>query len=181
MHAYIARICTSFIDVPDKIAVAIYFSGCSIRCPACQNKELWDKRNGTKMALEEVLEQVASHPLASAVVFLGGEPTDQIGFLTAFCLRLTSKEKVLYTGREFEKLPAALLDHTDLIICGPYRPELHVGGWPASSNQRVFRKKGTEWTTQTTSVATQTISKNSTAKPMPHSFVSKESPKTSLI
>jgi len=164
MHAYVARICTSFIDVPDKVAVAIYFCGCSIRCKDCQNKELWDKFNGTRMTLDEVIEKISLHPIAESVVFLGGEPTDQITFLTAFCQHVTSKEKVLYTGREFEALPSMLLDNLDMIICGPYRSELHVGGWPASSNQRVFIKKGQAWICHSTSTATHKISKNSTSK-----------------
>ena len=150
MNAYIARISTSFIDVPEKIAVAVYFCGCSIRCKNCQNKELWEPHNGIVMTLDEVLAHVNRHPLADSVVFLGGEPTDQLPFLSALCQHITDKEKVLYTGREFEMLPPVLLAHLDMIICGPYRSDLHVGGWPASSNQRVFTKKGSLWKHQTT-------------------------------
>jgi len=32
-----------------------------------------------------------------------------------------------------------------LIICGPYKKEFHVGGWPASSNQRIFKKENEIW------------------------------------
>lgn len=145
MHAQIARICTSFIDVPDKIAIAIYFSGCSIRCKDCQNKELWDANNGETKALNDVVEQVNKHPLADALVFLGGEPTDQLPFLQEICKSIQDKYKVLYTGREFENLPDALTSELDMIICGPYRSDLHVGGFPASSNQRALMKKGTQW------------------------------------
>jgi len=145
MYAQIARICTSFIDVPDKISIAIYFSGCSLRCKDCQNQELWDKSSGEKKFLSEILQKIDDHPLAQAVVFLGGEPTDQTPFLEELCQKIKNKEKVLYTGREFEVLSKNLLENLDMIICGPYKSELHVGGWPASSNQRVFTKKGTKW------------------------------------
>jgi len=148
MNAYVARICTSFIDVPDKIAIAIYFSGCSIRCTECQNKELWKQENGSLMTIDEVVHNIGDHPLADSVVFLGGEPTDQVSFLTELCKEISSKEKVLYTGREFEELPPVLLEQLNMIICGPYRSELHVGGWPASSNQRVLLKKGSQWKLQ---------------------------------
>lgn len=145
---------TSFIDVPDKIAYAIYFSGCSIRCKGCQNKELWEKTNGTKLTLHEVKKEIDEHPLAEAIVFLGGEPTDQKEFLQELCAQITNKQKVLYTGREFEALPDELTKHLDMIICGPYRSELHREGWPASSNQRVFTncgsKKGNQWKLQQT-------------------------------
>ena len=149
MNAYIARICSSFIDVPEKIAIAIYFCGCSIRCKDCQNKELWDKENGELMTMDEVISRINEHPLADSVVFLGGEPTDQLPFLHKLCQRITDKEKVLYTGRTFELLPSFLLEHLDMVIAGPYRSELHVGGWPASSNQSVLKKKGLQWKCQT--------------------------------
>ena len=51
----------------------------------------------------------------------------------------------LYTGREFEILPQNLIRNLELEVCGPYRQDLRCEGWPASSNQRVFRKKGVQW------------------------------------
>ncbi len=145
MHAYISKTCTSFIDVPDRIAIAIYFSGCSLRCSDCQNKELWEKESGTKTDLKNLITKIKNHPLADAVVFLGGEPTDQAESLEHLCKNIKNKQRVLYTGREFEVLPKTLLPHLDLIICGPYRSDLHVDSWPASSNQRVLYKKGEKW------------------------------------
>lgn len=145
MKGYIAKICTSFIDVPDKIAVAIYFAGCTLRCKECQNKELWEKSSGTLKSISYIEDKIINHPLAQNVVFLGGEPTDQMQFLYEICKKILTKEKVLYTGREFEVLPKYLLEHINLIICGPYKADLHIGGWPASSNQRVLKKKGKEW------------------------------------
>ena len=148
MQGYIARICTSFIDVPGKTAIAIYFAGCSIRCKDCQNPELWDKKNEQLTDLKNITDKIITHPLAESVVFLGGEPTDQMEFLKKLCEKtkqLCNKEIVLYSGREFEDLPKSLLLNLDLIICGPYKSNLHVGGWPASSNQKIFKKKDGLW------------------------------------
>lgn len=148
MQGRIARVCTSFIDYPEKTAIAIYFAGCSIRCPDCQNKELWDAQKGQLMTTQEVIQKIQNHPLAEAVVFLGGEPTDQLDFLKDICAHLTitsNKAIAMYTGREFEVLPQDLLEHLQLIVCGPYRSELHVNGWPASTNQRVFKKEAGQW------------------------------------
>lgn len=150
MYGRVARICTSFIDAPGKIAVSIYFSGCTLRCKDCQNKELWEAKSGKQETIESVVQQIEEHPLANAVVFVGGEPTDQMKFLQELCAKIKKKERVLYTGREFEDLPQTLLQHLDMIICGPYKSEFHVGGWPASSNQRVFTKKGNTWKHKTT-------------------------------
>lgn len=147
---YIARICTSFIDVPDHIAVAVYFSGCSIRCPACQNKMLWERSSGAPYMLEAVADRINNNPLADAVVFLGGEPTDQIDFVSALAARSAGKFRTLYTGREFEVLPQHMTENLEMIVCGPYRAEYAVNKWPASSNQRVFVRKGTSWIQQLT-------------------------------
>lgn len=150
MYGSIARIASSFIDVPDSIAIAIYFAGCSIRCPGCQNKQLWDRTSGIAMSIETVASCIQEHPLADAVVFLGGEPTDQLEFLHSLCLRIQNKKKVLYTGREFEQLPSCLTDQLDMIVCGPFKQELYVNKWPASSNQRVLIKDQGSWITQVT-------------------------------
>jgi anaerobic ribonucleoside-triphosphate reductase activating protein len=148
MYGSIARICTSFIDVPGSIAVAVYFAGCSIRCPGCQNKHLWDRANGQLMSLEVVCSTIGQHPLADAIVFLGGEPTDQIDFLQGICTTMVNKKRVLYTGREFEWLPASLCNQLDMVVCGPYREEMHIDKWPASTNQRIFIKDQGSWNIQ---------------------------------
>jgi len=148
MYAYIARICTSFIDVPGKIAIAVYFSGCSIRCSGCQNKLLWNRENGKKMLVNDVFEKIREHQLSDTVVFLGGEPTDQLEALILLCEKIkkeSQKNIALYTGREFESLSEELLKNLSFVVCGPYKEELHVNGWPASSNQRVFRKENEQW------------------------------------
>jgi len=148
MQGWIARIFTSFIDVPDKIATAIYFSGCSIRCRDCHNKELWEKENGVLMTDDEVMKEISNNTLSECIAFLGGEPTDQLDFLIHMAKRVkneTGKPIMMYTGREFEVLPDELLDMLSMVVCGPYRQDLKQEGWPASANQRVFKKRGTIW------------------------------------
>jgi len=145
--AFVARICTSFIDVPDRIAVAIYFSGCSIRCKGCQNSILWERNDETLMSMDDVLLKIKSNLLSESVVFLGGEPTDQVDFLIDLCKKI-SHYKALYTGREFEDLPQDLVDNLDMIVCGPFRQDLYVKGFPASKNQRYLKKVGGSWICQ---------------------------------
>jgi len=148
LEARIKRIRTSFIDVPHKIAVAIYFAGCSIRCKGCQNPSLWNPLSGELMTDDEVMKKITNHPLAEYVVFLGGEPTDQIDFLIHLCNRIKQTTKLsiaLYTGREFEVLPQQLTSNLDFIVCGPYRQDLVTNSWPASSNQRVLKKEFEQW------------------------------------
>jgi len=148
MQGWVFKIFTSFIDIPDTIAAAIYFSGCSIRCKNCHNKDLWEKESGTLMTDEQVVAKISKNNLAECVVFLGGEPTDQLDFLINLCKKIKNevgKPIAMYTGREFEVLPDELLDYLFMVVCGPFRQDLKKEGWPASSNQRVFRKRGNTW------------------------------------
>jgi len=148
MQGWIARVFTSFIDIPDKIATSVYFSGCSVRCKNCHNKEIWEKESGTLTRDDELIEKIKNNRLSEYVVFLGGEPTDQLDFLVHMCKRVKNevqKPVAIYTGREFEVLPDELLDNLFMVVCGPYREDLYQEGWPASSNQRVFKKRGNIW------------------------------------
>lgn len=148
----VSRVCTSFLDIPGRIAVAVYLSGCSIKCPGCHNKQLWDPSHGEDFTSDGVVEKILENKLAESTVFLGGEPTDQLEFLLEI---LRGQEKAfnpehrytaIYTGREFEFLPDDLLGFLDLVVCGPYKKDLHVdGGWPASKNQRIFKKEKGSW------------------------------------
>jgi anaerobic ribonucleoside-triphosphate reductase activating protein len=149
MDGFIAKIFTSFIDVPDEIATSIYFSGCSIRCPGCHNKHYWERTNGTILSDDHILTIIKENPLTNYVAFLGGEPTDQLPFLLHLCKRITQetdKKIALYTGREFETLSQELVTYPSLIVCGPYKQELSQPGWPASANQRIFKRKDQAWT-----------------------------------
>lgn len=148
MKGYVAKTFTSFIDVPDKISFSIFFSGCSIGCKDCHNKDLWNVKSGKLTSDDELLKNIKENSLADYVAFMGGEPTDQMDFLIHLCKRIKNELHLpiaLYSGREFEVFPKALIDEIDLVICGPYKKEFHVGGWPASSNQRVLKKEGKQW------------------------------------
>lgn len=148
MQGWIAKVFTSFIDIPDTISTSIYFSGCSIRCKGCHNKEIWEKENGIQTSDDQLIKKIEENNLAQYIVFLGGEPTDQLDFLMHMCKRISNEVKkpiALYTGREFEVLPDELLDYLCMVVCGPYRADLSTNGWPASSNQRVFKKRGNTW------------------------------------
>jgi len=99
------------------------------------------------MSDDQIMEKI-NNPLTNYVAFLGGEPTDQFPFLLHLCKQInkeTDKKIALYSGREFESLPEELLIYPEFIVCGPYRQDLHQEGFPASSNQRIFKKKGKLW------------------------------------
>ena len=52
-------------------AVFVRFSGCNLHCAFCDTQH----QNGTKMSLQEIVDEVNKYPLASLVVLTGGEPS----------------------------------------------------------------------------------------------------------
>lgn len=73
---YAGTVPLSTLDWTGKAAVTIFFRGCPLRCPYCQN---YPYLGGTGLVeLEFVEEQIkSSKPFVSAVVFSGGEPLMQ--------------------------------------------------------------------------------------------------------
>jgi pyruvate formate lyase activating enzyme len=67
---------TSLVDYPGKIAAAIFFPGCNLRCPWCHNGDLVRGTAGGLIPLEEALGFVEKRKrILGALVLSGGEPT----------------------------------------------------------------------------------------------------------
>lgn len=126
-------------------SMTIWFSGCSFRCKNCYNRKLWDSKFGSKHGAEAVAKIVKAscNKLGTkSVVLLGGEPLQQDKQeLLSLCRLLNGAGlKIwLYTGYEFDDVDKDILEFIYTIKCGRYVDELRQDGFPASSNQRVYR------------------------------------------
>lgn len=127
-----------FQEVPGEISLAIYFTGCPLRCKGCHSTELWNAQNGqtySTKVLAHLLQKYRKN--LSCVLFMGGEwePNTLIE-----SLRLVKTEKLkcaLYTGREREDLSSEILEHLDYLKTGPWKEEL--GGLTSpTTNQRFY-------------------------------------------
>lgn len=73
----------STVDWHGRSASVLFFRGCQFRCPYCQNHAYLDP--GNEIRIDEILSRIAkASPFISAVVFSGGEPTQQPEALTTF-------------------------------------------------------------------------------------------------
>jgi anaerobic ribonucleoside-triphosphate reductase activating protein len=45
---------------------------------------------------------------------------------------------VLYTGHYYNDIPYDIISLFDMVVDGPYVKELRSGGFPASSNQKIY-------------------------------------------
>ena len=68
-----AGISDSMIDSPGRTAIDIFFQGCSIKCPGCQNPDLQDKNGGFDVDTNEIVERLKQYKdFYQSLVFLGG-------------------------------------------------------------------------------------------------------------
>ena len=74
----------SATDYPGKLAAVVYCQGCAWRCGYCHNPELQPARSGREIPWADVLAFLERRRgLLDAVVFSGGEPTQQRGLEAA--------------------------------------------------------------------------------------------------
>jgi pyruvate formate lyase activating enzyme len=70
---------TSLVDYPGKVAATLFFRGCNLRCPWCQNRELAlasDTLNIAFISADEALRHIEKRrAVLGGVVLSGGEPT----------------------------------------------------------------------------------------------------------
>jgi pyruvate formate lyase activating enzyme len=67
---------TTLVDYPGKVASALFFPFCGLRCPWCQNRELVLGTAAALIPLEKALSRLEKRrPVLGGVVLSGGEPT----------------------------------------------------------------------------------------------------------
>jgi anaerobic ribonucleoside-triphosphate reductase activating protein len=130
---------------------ALWFQGCTLRCPGCCNPEMLPFEGGEQLPLDEVgarLQAARSAHALEGITLLGGEPLAHAGGAAALArvahaLGLTVMVFSGFTLEEARQLPdpavAELLAETDILVDGPYRSDLPETRrrWIGSSNQRV--------------------------------------------
>lgn len=141
---YAGTIPISTLDWTGKAAVTIFFRGCPLRCPYCQN---YPYLEGTGFVEPDfVKEQIkSSKPFVSAVVFSGGEPLMQEAviplaeFAKSLGLLVGIHTNGCYPEMTAELIERKLVDKFFIDIKAPLDdPELYckVTGWEA------YRKAG---------------------------------------
>ncbi|GAB4259997.1 MAG: hypothetical protein Kow0092_08580 [Deferrisomatales bacterium] len=128
----------------------VWVQGCSLGCPGCFNPALRPVAGGRSVSPAELARQALEAEPLDGVSLSGGEPFDQAGPLAAFLDRWRAAARggsltaLAFTGYPVETLRKgsaarrALLERLDLLVDGPYRPEL-AAPLPlrGSANQRL--------------------------------------------
>jgi anaerobic ribonucleoside-triphosphate reductase activating protein len=131
---------------------ALWVQGCSIRCAACCNPEMFDARRGEPVALDALAAQITQARTVGVegVTFLGGEPFEQAAGLAGLArhARTLGLTVMVFSGYTIDQLraradAAGLLAEIDLLVDGPYdrtqpEPAPPAGRrWIGSANQRM--------------------------------------------
>ncbi len=103
------------------IRVVVFMNGCLLRCRYCHNPEMWNKTENN-MTVSELVKKVKRFKpyfgKDGGVTFSGGEPLQQVEFLTEVCKEL-KKERihlVLDTAGVASGDYQELLKYIDLVI-----------------------------------------------------------------
>lgn len=82
--------------------VAVFFQGCTLHCPGCQNRKLWNRDGGETWTVENLVDAILE---ASGdrreVTFTGGEPFQQpaaLGQLVSILKRVYGFHIIVYSG-----------------------------------------------------------------------------------
>jgi len=125
----------------------IYVSGCTRNCVNCCNPELQDYSYGSPLDLDELrCRLIERKGLFKTLSVVGGDLLCQDledALKLALMLRntLPTHELWLFTGEEdINKIPKWCFEIFDVIKYGLYDVNLKQEGFPASSNQHVWRK-----------------------------------------
>ena len=111
----------SLVDGPG-VRTVVFFQGCDLHCPGCQNRSTWDVSKGTEVETSEL------------AVLLKKESFNRKVTLPDFDI-------AVYTGHPIEDGPEELLQKIKYIKTGPFIKELRttVKPYVGSENQE-FRR-----------------------------------------
>lgn len=127
-----------FQEIPDEMSLAIAISGCQIRCPACNQRELWENK-GVPLTTEIIDLLLDRNQGVSCLLLMGGEY--DIDSLTELFIYAHKRIKTAwYCGLDIlPKEKQGILSYLDYLKTGHYDPDL--GGLDSiTTNQRLYKK-----------------------------------------
>lgn len=144
---------SSYVDGPGERTV-IFFQGCTLHCPGCQNQKLWPAEGGHIEDVGELARSLGMLARHGNLTISGGEALQQPVALAVLVALLKQAHRVkhiiLYTGYTIEELcqpyhPARpflpqILQNIDVMVDGRFIAQLDDPyiAYRGSRNQRVI-------------------------------------------
>jgi anaerobic ribonucleoside-triphosphate reductase activating protein len=111
------------------LRAVIWVQGCTLNCPGCFNPQTHSSREGTRMDVNEIFQQIiALGTSIEGVTLSGGEPLQQLQPILALLKRIRKETSLStlvfsgYTWQEIEQFPSSqeLVACIDVLIAGRY-------------------------------------------------------------
>ncbi len=125
-----------FSEIPDEITLGISLTGCTIHCPGCHSKELWED-TGTLLTIGELDRLLNENKGITCLLLLGGEH-DIDALIELFQHSFEVIKTAWYCG--LDKVPRGkqdILQYLDYLKVGHYDKELGGLNNP-NTNQRLY-------------------------------------------
>lgn len=122
---------------------ALWVQGCNRHCKGCVAPDAWSEENGTKIAVDELANEIINTPNIEGITISGGEPFLQQEPLCEL-IRIVRNQKdlgvIIYTGYSNKEIAnTKLASMADIIIDGEYIQEQNDDmSLRGSSNQNVI-------------------------------------------
>ena len=87
----------SLVDGPG-VRTVVFFQGCDLHCPGCQNPSTWDITKGTEVEVAKLAALLKKESINRKITISGGEPLMQKEALIELCEMLSDFDIAVYTG-----------------------------------------------------------------------------------
>lgn len=132
----------SHVDGPG-IRSLVFFQGCDIHCPGCQNSSTWDISKGKVIEVAELANLIIKNSFNKKITITGGEPMFQKDALLELLKLLDGYDIVLYTGHHESEIPEDIKNKVTYLKTGPFIERLKTSIKPfVGSNNQKFEKVG---------------------------------------
>ena len=132
----------SLVDGPG-VRTLVFFQGCDIHCPFCQNQSTWDMKQGKEISVEELAKTLIGQSFNKKVTITGGEPLLQKEGLSKLVKILDENgfDIALYTGHQRHEVPSNIIAHLTYLKYGPFIQEEKTTVKPyVGSRNQTFEK-----------------------------------------
>jgi len=125
-----------FQEIPEEMSLAVWLSGCIVRCPACNQRYLWEDK-GTPLDVETLCGLLNNNQGVTCCLLMGGE--HNIDALTELFMYAHKRIKTAwYCG--LDRLPKqhqGILQYLDWYKEGHF--DIELGGLDSpTTNQRLY-------------------------------------------
>jgi anaerobic ribonucleoside-triphosphate reductase activating protein len=142
MHIYVAGIVYGSMLDGDGLRTVVFFSGCSVGCYACQNKQYWNKLDGKSIKITDLENLIRQNTPQKKITISGGEPMEQKFALKQLLNCLVDFDIGLYTSFDMTDIDADIVNQLRFIKVGKFeKDKLVYNQYFGSENQKIYYVK----------------------------------------